>query len=74
MPKIIILYENDRHDMPYDTAIAICEIPHIDRECLLNEYTHFVGFQNNTLPKQIPVQLGMNRIQFSQKITVAQST
>lgn len=73
VPATIVLYENDRHDIPYDTAVAIAGILGIDWNCLLNEYTRFVDYPYNTLLKQVRTQLGMSQMQFSQEIGVAQS-
>lgn len=73
VPATIVLYENDRHDIPYDTAIVISEILGIDRDCLLNEYTRFLDYPYNMLLKQVRTQLELSQMQFSQEIGVAQS-
>ncbi len=41
VPAAVVLYENDRHDIPYNTAIAIAEVLGIDRSRLMVElYPH----------------------------------
>lgn len=73
VPATVVLYENDRHDIPYNTAIAIAEVLGIDRSRLMNPYTAFVDYPCSELLKQIRTQLDMSQMQFSAEIGVAQS-
>lgn len=73
VPATVVLYENNRHDIPYNTAIAIAEVLGIDRSRLMNPYTAFVDSPCSELLKQIRTQLDMSQMQFSAEIGVAQS-
>ena len=73
VPATVVLYENDRHNIPYNTAIAIAEVLGIDRSRLMNPYTAFVDYPCSELLKQIRTQLAMSQMQFSAEIGVAQS-
>ena len=73
VPATVILYENDQHDIPYKTAVAISEELGIDRRRLMNPYTAFVDYPCAELLKKIRSELGMSQMQFSAELGVAQS-
>lgn len=73
VPATITLYENDRHAIRYDTAVAIADTLGIDRSRLLDGYTAFIDYPCGDLLKKARTMAGMNQMQFSAEIGVAQS-
>lgn len=73
MPATIVLYENDRNPINYETAVAIASVLNIDRTRLFNEYTAFIDYPCSSLLKNARTELGLNQMRFSEEIGVAQS-
>lgn len=73
VPATIVLYENDRNPINYETAVAIASTLNIDRTRLFNEYTAFIDYPCSTLLKNARTEMGLNQMRFSEEIGVAQS-
>lgn len=70
----LVLYENDRHPIKYNTAVALANVLKIDRSKLLDDYTVFVDYSYSSLLERVKPELCLTQIQMAEAIGVSQTT
>lgn len=73
VPATLVLYENDKHPIQYDSAIALADVLGIDRNRLLDDYAAFVGYPCSKLLQTVRTELSISQMQFAEKIGVSQT-
>ena len=73
VPATLVLYENDKHPIQYDAAIALVDALGIDRNRLLDNYAAFVGYPCSKLLQTVRIELSISQMQFAEKIGVSQT-
>ena len=73
VPATLILYENDKNPIKYDTAVALAERLNIDRSCLLDEYTRFIDYPCGELLRNMRKQFSFTQDEISSEIGVSQT-
>jgi transcriptional regulator with XRE-family HTH domain len=74
VPATIVLYENDKHPIKYDTAVALAEELGVDRKRLLDEYTSFVDYPCREILRKAREDLSLTQEQIAEEIGVAQNS
>ena len=73
VPATLILYENDKHAVKRNTAVAIAAVLEIDHKVLLDEYGLFVDYPFNEKLKKVRNSLGLSQSEIAEKIGVSQT-
>lgn len=74
VPATLVLYENDRHPIKHDIAVALANTLGIDRNRLLDEYTAFVDYPYSSLLKKVRHELSLTQMQMAEVIGIGQTT
>ena len=74
VPATLVLYENDRHPIKHDIAVALANTLGIDRNRLLDEYTTFVDYPYSSLLKKVRHELSLTQMQMAEVIGIGQTT
>ena len=74
VPATLVLYENDRHPIKYNTAVALANELGIDRNRLLDEYAAFVDCPYSSLLKRVRQELSLTQMQMAKAIGIGQTT
>ena len=74
VPATLVLYENERHPIKHETAVALANVLGIDRSKLLDEYTAFVDYPCSSLLKTIRRNLSLTQVQMAEAIGIGQTT
>ena len=74
VPATLVLYENDRHPIQHDIAVALANTLGIDRNRLLDEYTTFVDYPYSSLLKKVRHELSLTQMQMAEVIGIGQTT
>lgn len=74
VPATLVLYENDRHPIKHDTAVALANVLGIDRNRLLDEYTAFVDYPYSSLLKMVRQELSLTQMQMAEVIGIGQTS
>ena len=73
VPATLVLYENDRHPIKYNTAVALANVLKIDLRKLLDDYTIFVDYPYSSLLERIRQELSLTQMQMAEVIGVSQT-
>jgi len=73
VPATLVLYENDKHPIKYNTAVALAKELNIERKKLLDEYTSFLDYPCKELFQKIRKDLSMTQEQIACEIGVSQN-
>ena len=74
VPATLVLYENDRHPIKYNTAVALANALGIDRNRLLDKYTAFVDYPYSSLLKKVRQELSLTQMQMAEVIGIGQTS
>ena len=74
VPATLVLYENDRHPIKHDIAVALANTLGIDRNRLLDEYTTFVDYPYSSLLKKVRQELSLTQMQMAEVIGIGQTS
>ena len=72
-PATLILYENNKHPVKYNIAVAIAVALGIDHTALLDEYGLFVDYPFHKKLQEIRNLLSLNQSEMAAKIGVSQT-
>ena len=73
VPATLILYENDKHPIKYNTAVLLAKELNIDLNRLLDSYTSFVDYPCGKFLKEARKKLSLTQAEIAKDIDVSQT-
>ena len=73
VPATLVLYENDKHPIKYNTAVSLAEELNIDLNRLLDSYTSFVDYPCGEFLKRVRKDLSLSQAEIAKDIGVSQT-
>ena len=73
VPATLVLYENDKHPIKYNTAVSLAQELNIDLNRLLDSYTSFVDYPCGEFLKEVRKGLSLSQAEIAKDIGVSQT-
>ena len=73
VPATLVLYENDKHPIKYNTAVSLAKELNIDLNRLLDSYTSFVDYPCGEFLKKVRRDLSLSQAEIAKDIGVSQT-
>ena len=73
VPATILMYENNRHPIPYNIAVRLSEFLEIDKKLLFDDFCKFLDFPYTEKLKRFRHKTGLSQCAFAKLIGVKQS-
>ena len=73
VPATLVLYENDKHPIKYNTAVSLAQELNIDLQRLLDSYTSFVDYPSGKFLKEVRKGLSLSQAEIAKDIGVSQT-
>ena len=73
VPATLVLYENDKHPIKYNTAVSLAKELNIDLNRLLDSYTSFVDYPCGEFLKKVRKDLSLSQAEIVKDIGVSQT-
>lgn len=74
VPATLVLYENDKHPIKYNTAVSLAKELNIYLNRLLNSYTSFVDYPCGEFLKKVRKDLSLSQAEIAKDIGVSQTS
>lgn len=74
VPATLVLYENDKHPIKYNTAVSLSKELEIDLNRLLDPYTSFVDYPCVEFLKKVRKDLSLSQAEIAKDIGVSQTS
>ena len=73
VPATLVLYENDKHPIKYNTAVSLAEELNIDLNRLQDSYTSFMDYPCGKFLKRVRKDLSLSQAEIAKDIGVSQT-
>lgn len=73
VPATLVLYENDKHPIKYNTAVSLAQELDIDLNRLLDFYTSFLDYPCGEFLKEVRKDLSLSQAEIAKDIGVSQT-
>ena len=73
VPATLVLYENDKHPIKYNTAVSLAQELNIDISRLLDSYASFVDYPCGKFLKEVRKGLALSQAEIAKDIGVSQT-
>ena len=72
-PVTVVMYENGKHPIPYDTAVKLAYILEIDADLLYDDFSQFLAAPYTEALKGVRTALGLSQKAFAERIGIVPS-
>lgn len=73
VPATLVLYENDKNPIKYETAVALADELGIDHARLLDDYASFLDYPYTKLLRKARNALSLTQAQIAEEIGISQT-
>ena len=73
VPATLLMYEREKFQIPYQTAVAFADILEIDRNLLFDEFAQFLDYPYSDRLREVRKAYGLNQTDFAKKANICYS-
>ena len=73
LPATVVMYENGKHPIPYDTAVKLAYILEIDADLLYDDFSQFLAAPYTEALKGVRTALGLSQKAFAEQMEIVPS-
>lgn len=73
VPATVVMYENRKHPIPYETAVKLADVLEIDADLLYDDFSRFLAAPYTEALKGVRTALGLSQKAFAEKVGIAPS-